>query len=310
VTRARGSKPRDVAASVKARLLAHARAHAEDFNALLIRYVLERLLYRLSMSRHASEFVLKGALLFVIWSARPHRATKDLDLLGSGTPDTQRLAAVFRELCQAPGDDGVTFEAGRVRAAPIREDAVYDGIRLTFVARLGNARVPVQVDVGFGDTTVPEPQMTELPTILSFPAPKLRVYARESAIAEKLHAMVERGFGNTRMKDYYDLWFLSSAYAFDGAILAAAVRATFERRQTAIPSSEPMGLSDEFATDEVKLGQWKAFLRRARLTNDPPPFEHLVAGLRLFLLPVLAAAASTEGFTRSWTVNGSWQALE
>lgn len=307
MTRKKGSPLRDVTASVKARLLQQARARGEDFNALLVRYVLERLLYRLSVSRHAAEFVLKGALLFVVWSDRPHRATRDLDLLGSGTADPSRLAAVFRELCQAPGDDGVTFDAATVVAAPIRADAVYDGIRLTFVASLGAAKVPVQVDVGFGDAIVPEPQSTLLPALLDFPAPRLRAYARESTIAEKLHAIVERGLGNTRMKDYYDLWFLSSRYEFEGPRLVAAAGATFARRQTVLPEAQPAGLTPQFATDEVKVAQWRAFLRRSRLTSDPPPFEVLLDGLRTFLLPVLRAARTQEAFTLTWRAAGPWQ---
>lgn len=307
MTRDKGSPLRDVAASVKARLLQRARAQHEDFNALLVRYTLERLLYRLSVSRYAPEFVLKGALLFVVWSARPHRATRDLDLLGSGTADPARLAGVFREICAIAGDDGVTFEGATIVAAAIREEAVDDGIRLTFVARLGTAKVPVQVDVGFGDKTVPEPQLTELPVLLDFPAPHVRAYARESTIAEKLHAMVERGLGNTRMKDYYDLWFLSCEYAFAGAVLTAAVRATFERRETPIPVVEPAGLSPAFATDAVKLQQWIAFLRRARLSNEPPPFEALVGALRAFLMPVLTAALESESSPGAWDRGGPWR---
>jgi hypothetical protein len=207
VTRKKGTQPSNVAHSVKVRLLQRAREDGEDFNSLLIRYVLERLLHRLGASYHAAEFVLKGALLFVAWSARPHRATKDLDLLGSGAPEPARLATIFRDICQVSTvDDGVTFLAETIVAEPIRENAIYDGIRLRFTALVGTAEIPVQVDVGFGDATTPEPQPMVLPVLLDFPAPKLRAYARESTIAEKLHALVELGLGNSRMKDFYDLW--------------------------------------------------------------------------------------------------------
>lgn len=231
--RKKGTPPTNVAHSAKVRLLQRAREDGEDFNALLVRYVLERLLYRLGASQHADEFVLKGALLFVVWSARPHRATKDLDLLGSGSAEPARLAGIFREVCQiATVDDGVAFLAETIVAEPIREDAVYDGIRLRFTAQLGTAEIPVQVDVGFGDATTPAPQPVVLPVLLvDFPPPRLRAYARESTIAEKLHAMVELGLANSRMKDYYDLWFLSTEFPFDGTVLANAVRATFNRRQ-------------------------------------------------------------------------------
>jgi len=308
VKRKKGEPPTNVAASVKARLLQRAREDGEDFNSLLVRYVLERLLYRIGASQHAGEFVLKGALLFVAWSARPHRATKDLDLLGSGVPEPARLAGIFREVCQVTAiDDGVTFLAETIVAEPIREDAVYDGIRLRFLAQLGTAEIPVQVDIGFGDATTPEPQPMVLPVLLDFPPPQLRAYAQESTIAEKFHAMVELGLGNSRMKDFYDLWFLSTEYSFDGKVLANAVRATFDRRQTALPHAEPVGLSDEFATDAVKLTQWTAFLRRARLRKEAPPLGQLVMALRAFLMPVVGAGAEPSAFGMTWRPGGPWE---
>jgi hypothetical protein len=308
VKRKKGAPPTNVAASVKARLLRRARDDGEDFNSLLVRYVLERLLYRLGASEHAGEFVLKGAVLFVVWSTRPHRATKDLDLLGSGTPEAARLAGIFRRVCQvAAVDDGVTFLDETIVAEPIREDAVYDGIRLRFIAQLGTAEIPVQVDVGFGDATTPEPQPMVLPVLLDFPPPRLRAYARESTIAEKFHAMVELGLGNSRMKDFYDLWFLSTEYSFDGKILANAVRATFERRQTALPATTPAGLSDEFATDSLKLTQWAAFLRRARLRKEAPPLDQLVVALRAFLSPIIRAAADLPASQMAWRPGGPWE---
>lgn len=149
----------------------------------------------------------------------------------------------------------------------------------------------MQVDVGFGDSTVPEPQLTELPTLLDYPAPKLRAYARESSIAEKLHAMVDLGLANTRMKDFYDIWFLATDYEFDGPLLVDAVAATFARRQTVPPAVEPVAFSEGFAADAAKLNQWAAFLRRARLRKLAPPFRDVISALRGFLMPVLEAAA-------------------
>ncbi|HKY36760.1 MAG TPA: nucleotidyl transferase AbiEii/AbiGii toxin family protein [Polyangiaceae bacterium] len=308
MTRKKGTPPSNVAHSVKARLLQRARRDGEDFNSLLVRYVLERLLYRLGVSPHANEFVLKGALLFVVWSNQAHRATKDLDLLGSGPPEPARLAQIFAEISEiAAPDDGVIFVVESIVAEPIREEAVYDGIRLRFAARLGNAEIPVQVDVGFGDTTVPEPQETELPALLDFPAPSLRAYARESSIAEKCHAMVELGLANTRMKDFYDLWFLATEYSFEGTVLAEAIQATFVRRRTVVPSDEPVALSNEFATDPAKLNQWTAFLRRARLRKQAPPLVQLIAVLRTFLMPVLRAATGTGAFDLRWQRGGPWE---
>jgi predicted nucleotidyltransferase component of viral defense system len=307
MTPPKGDLPKNVAASVKARLLHRARSDGEDFNALVVRYVLERLLYRLVASPHGKGFVLKGALLFVVWSGKPHRATKDVDLLGSGTPDPRRLERVFREVCVAEvPDDGLAFLKDTITAAPIREDAIYDGVRLRLVAMLGGGRVPVQVDVGFGDATTPAPMVTELPALLEYPPPRILAYARESAIAEKVHAMVHLGLANSRMKDYYDLWFLSRFYAFEGPVLARALRDTFARRGTAVSGEEPVGLSAAFAQDEAKVTQWKAFVRRSRLAEEVPSFEVVVAEVRRFVMPAFSVASETGAFGGQWPAAGPW----
>jgi hypothetical protein len=303
------SEPRkNVPASIKAQLLTLARTGAEDFNSVLTRYVLERFLYRLSLSPHSHEFLLKGALLFTVWSERPHRATKDIDLLGFGEPNLERLVAGFREVCATPvgADDGLTFNADSVRAEPIREQAFYDGIRVTLVAHLGSARIPVQVDVGFGDATSPSPEIVELPTLLNQPAPRLRAYRREVAIAEKLHAMVDLGLSNSRMKDYFDLWFLSVHFAFAGQDLATAVRSTFERRRTPIPTELPVALSHAFAGNASKLTQWQAFTRRTRLASEAPPLPTVVEALASFLGPVLQSLSKSDDFVAEWPPGGPW----
>lgn len=308
MTRPKSEPRKNVSASVKAQLLNLARTGAEDFNAVLTRYVLERLLYRLSISTHAHEFLLKGAILFTVWSQRPHRATKDIDLLGFGEPSLARLITGFREICSTTvvEDDGLTFDADSVRAEPIREQAFYDGIRVTFVAHLGSARIPVQVDVGFGDATSPSPEMVELPTLLAQPAPRLRAYRREVAIAEKLHAMVDLGLSNSRMKDYFDIWFLAVHFSFVGEELVTAVRSTFERRRTAVPAELPLGLRREFADDSGKLTQWQAFTKRTRLAAEAPPLPTVVETLAGFLGPVLKSLSVTGTFAGEWLPGGPW----
>lgn len=197
-----------VAASVRQRLLNLARERADDFNLLLTRYVHERLLYRLAHSPEVDRFVVKGATLFTLWSDLPHRSTRDLDLLGFGTPELARLESVFRSLSAiaVERDDGVVFDANTVRAHAIREQALYDGIRVEMMAHVGSARVRTQVDVGFGDAIVPAPALAIFPVLLDLPAPALRAYARETVVAEKLHAMADLGMANSRLKDYFDLW--------------------------------------------------------------------------------------------------------
>lgn len=243
-------KPTNTAASVKARLLNIARERGEDFNLLLIRFIQERLLYRLSKSKHAGDFVLKGAALFTVWGGEPHRPTKDIDLLAHGEASTDRLRQVFADICRVKvTDDGLLFEPESVTAEVIREDAIYDGVRLTISVRIGTGRTSIQVDVGFGDAVVPAPRKIEYPTFLEMPAPKLRAYAPETVVAEKLEAMVQLGMANSRMKDFYDIAYMSQTFDFDGPRLAKAVRATFGRRGTAIPTGTPLALTTEFAGD-------------------------------------------------------------
>ncbi len=276
-----------VAQSVRQRLLNRSRETGEDYNLLLTRYAVERLLYRLSQSEHVDAFVLKGALLFTVWTGAMHRPTRDLDLLGFGEPSEDRLVGVFRSVCdQAVDDDGMSFDANSVTATPIRDEHAYAGIRLRLATKLGNARLNLQVDVGFGDVVTPEARTEAYPTLLDQPAPRLLVYSPESVIAEKLETMVSLGMANSRMKDFYDTWVLLQQFELDDTVLAAAIRATFERRRTAIPSSVPLALTGEFAGDPDKQRQWVGFLTRSGL-----PHTHELAAvvhtIRDRLLPLL-----------------------
>lgn len=285
---------KDVAASVRARLLNLARTEGEDFQRLLIRFANGRLLYRLANSPHSAEFVLKGATLFTLWLGRPHRATRDLDLLGRGTPDIARLIAVFREVCAVTSpEDGLVFDLDSIRGEPIREEARYLGVRVVISAALAGARISLQVDVGMGDATVPAPVAVEIPGLLDLPGASLRAYRRETVVAEKLEAIVVLGLPNSRMKDYYDLDLLRRTFPFDD-VLVEAVLATFDRRATPLPETLPFGLSDEFATDGGKQVQWAAFLRKAGAQGGPELAE-AVAGLREWLWPVIVAARGRRG---------------
>lgn len=296
----------NTAHSVKDRLLKLSKERGEDFNFVLVRYGLERLLYRLSRSSHAEQFVLKGAMLFTVWAQHPHRATKDLDLHGVGSPEMERLAEVFRDVCATDvEDDGLSFDPKSVSATRIKEDAEYEGVRVTLSGKLGSARIAVQIDVGFGDAISPAPAMTEFPTLLDQPSPRVRAYPRETVVAEKLHAIVYLGMANSRMKDFFDLWFLCREFAFDGPRLVQAIRATFERRATALPEGVPPGLTESFATDATKQTQWKAFLRRSRVTDDDHTLQEVVATISPFLLPALQAARE-DGALSEWPPGGPW----
>lgn len=280
---------KDHARSVRARLLERARREGDDFQRLLVRFAIERLLYRLSASDHSADFVLKGATLFTLWMGKPHRATKDLDLLGRGNPDLDRLVAVFRDIASVTClEDGMLFDVEGVTGAHIRMEAVYAGVRVVVPCDLAGARFKVQVDIGFGDAVVPSPHVVEFGSLLDLPRPRIQAYAPESVVAEKLEALVVLGITTSRMKDLYDLDWIRRSFAFDEA-LVAAVAATFLRRGTPIPSSLPVGLSDEFAADAVKQTQWRAFLVKAGGERELDLGE-VVAALRAWLWPVLELA--------------------
>lgn len=298
---------RNVAASIRARLLNKARAEKLDFNLLLTRYALERALYRLSISEQRGQFLLKGALLFDIWFDVPHRPTHDADLLGFGSAGIPRLEDLFREISQIASDDGIVFQAASVKAAEIRKEANYAGVRVTMLGLLDGARCPVQIDIGFGDAVTPAPENVQYPVMLDgMPPPQLRAYPRYTVVAEKLEAMVKLGILNSRMKDYFDLWILARRSDFDGVVLAQAIRATFERRGTALPTGLPLGLADEFAMHEQKNLQWSGFQRKNAL--EPMTLAAVINALREFLLPVLAALAAGNGFDHQWHAGAGWNA--
>jgi hypothetical protein len=252
---------RNIAASVRQRLLNASRARREDFQVTLTRYAIERLLYRLSKSAHREQFIIKGAMLFSAWNEVPHRPTRDLDLLSFGTSDIPRLEGMFREIVNTEVEpDGLEFFAESVRGGRIKEDQEYEGVRLSIQARLEHARLSLQIDIGFGDAVTPAPEEIEYPTLLAdLPAPRLRAYSRYSVVAEKFQAMVMLGIANTRMKDFFDVWTLAGSFNFDGRVLCQAMKMTFERRETEIPSTAPLALTPEFYEDRTKQSQWEHF---------------------------------------------------
>lgn len=278
-----------LARSVQVRLARHAKEIGVDPNLVLTRYAVERFLYRLSRSAHAERFVLKGALLLLAWLGETLRPTRDADLLGFGELSDDVLVKIFREVCSAEVEpDAATFLPDSARVAPIREEDAYGGRRVKLQARVGAARLTVQVDIGIGDAVTPAPRWLEYPSLLDLPRPRLRVYPRETVLAEKLHAMVFLGARNSRMKDYFDVRALLREEEMESGLLARAIAATFARRRTALPEGIPGALSDGFARDETKRTQWRAFLRKNRIKG--PPLEEVVAEIRTGLAEPLARA--------------------
>lgn len=295
------------AQSVKARLLQLSVATGEDYQRLLTRYGIERLLYRLSQSAHAGQFILKGAMLFRLWDEMPFRPTRDLDLLGFNPDESERLRAVFADLCALEVEpDGIVFDATTINVEAIREEARYHGQRVKLVGLLERTRLRLQIDVGFGDAVVPAPELVEFPPLLDYPAPQLRAYRRETVVAEKLEALVQHGLANSRVKDLVDLWHLARHTAFEGGVLCDAIAATFERRETAIPA-EPPALTAEFTDSPLQQQLWQGFLARTDLTEATPPFAEVMAFLAEFLLPPLRTLAEGRPFDGTWEPGGPWR---
>jgi predicted nucleotidyltransferase component of viral defense system len=280
---------KNIGASIRARLLNIAKRKGQDFNLILTRYAIERLLYRLSVSPHADRFVLKGATLLMTWLDEPHRGTRDLDLLGFGDSDPDAMLAIFRDIFAVPAEDGVAFDIDQLRVARIREELPYGGLRLTSFATISGARLKISVDIGFGDSLEPGDEMLDLPVLLDMPAPRLRGYARETVIAEKFQAMVALGLANTRMKDFHDIWVLSRTFDFTDDRLARAIAATFQRRGTPVPTDAPEALTAHFGSEPQKREQWRAFVEDVAL--DPGDLEKVIADIAAFLMPHARAAA-------------------
>lgn len=278
----------NLAASIRQRLLNRARQEQVTFDAVLNRFGRERLLYRIGISEYRDQFLLKGAMLFALWYDMPHRPTRDMDLLGFGPGELFVLERVFREITQQPVDDGLRFSE-TVQSEEIRKEANYAGARVTLVATLEKARIPLQVDVGFGDLVTPAAEQIDYPVLLEdLNSPSLGAYPVYTVVAEKLQAIVSLGMVNSRLKDYFDLQVLLEREELDELVLAEAVRLTFAVRSTPLPQQMPLGLSGEFAEDQDKQGQWRAFLQRNEL--DDVPLPQVVAQLREWLMPVLLRA--------------------
>jgi hypothetical protein len=299
----------NVSESVKARLLNLRTTSGDNYNELLVRFCLERLLYRLSISVHRDRFILKGAMLFALWQGFMHRRTKDLDLLGFGDPSPETAAAIFKEIAAqtVPVDDGVVFDQATVEAATIKAQDEYVGARLGLCAFIGKARIQLQIDVGYGDAITPEPEEKSYPTLLDFPCPILRCYAPETSLAEKFEAVVNLGLLNSRMKDYFDFWVIGRRFAFDGAVMAETIRNTFSRRGTPVPTATPAGFSEAFWADAVKQMAWRAFWKKAVVQSPVIELEAVSDFAASLLVPPAIAAAQNLPFLRLWKPGGPWE---
>jgi predicted nucleotidyltransferase component of viral defense system len=272
--------------SIQARLLNYSRVNKREYGQVLTMFALERLLYRLGQSKHSENFLLKGALLFDLWFDVPLRPTRDIDLLGFGLAELPHVVGVFEDLCRLKVADGMDYKTESIQADEIRKQANYAGIRVSLLALLGNSRISIQVDIGYGDAVTPAPEEAVYPVLLDdLPAPKLRVYPMYTVVAEKFETLVSLGIANTRMKDYFDLWVLRQQGKFDNELLRTAIAETFLRRGKPLPKGVPVGLSDEFSGDVQKQRQWLVFLKKNQLASLD--LGVLIVGLRAWLMPLI-----------------------
>lgn len=305
----RDPKLKNIPASIRQKLLNLARERNEDFGLILTKYGLERILFRISKSKYQQIFILKGALLFELWTKERHRPTRDADFMVRGDNSPERFVQIFREISAIElEDDGLRFDPKTVEAERIKEDADYEGVRVTFTAFLEKAQIPIQVDIAFGDTITPGPVQTDYPTLLDLPSPHLLAYPRETVVSEKLEAMVKLGIANSRMKDFHDLHTLSNAFEFDGKTLTSAVRATFKQRGTDLPlEGVPLAFTQEFYDDENKVKQWNAFCNKNKPYVQQTEFRDIIARLESFLVPVISSAQQERVLTSTWTPAHAWQ---
>ncbi|MFC2158721.1 nucleotidyl transferase AbiEii/AbiGii toxin family protein [Acidobacteriota bacterium] len=298
---------KNISASVHQRLLNKAMEASRPFNELLQHFAIERFLYRLSKSPHSNKFILKGALMFSVWGGSVSRLTKDIDFLGNIDNSPDVIVAAMKDVCITKVEaDGVDFNSETVTTDRITEGADYEGVRVRIQGSLGNARVAIQVDIGFGDLVVPHPKQIIYPRLLDFPSPELSGYSMESTIAEKFHAMVNLGVLNSRMKDFYDIWMLSRVFDFSGKIQAEAIKTTFDNRKTPIIVN-PVVFNSSFSKEMDKIGQWKGFISKAKLSNVPEDFMNVVAQIKMFIEPLVAALSEEQGFRGTWKAPGPWQ---
>lgn len=293
--------------SVHQRLLNKAREAGRPFNEVLQYYAMEKFLLRMSKLPNAEDFVLKGALLLRATGISEIRPTRDIDVLKYGSSTIADIEEIFAECCRIEIEgDGLNFDPDSVEGEEIRAQEAYDGVRVKVRGNLGNARLTIQIDLGFGDVITPGPLWVEYPTILDKDRPRIRAYTLESSIAEKYQAMVNLDMANGRMKDFYDIYFLSEHQSFEGQHLQKAITETFERRDTDIPQDIPTGLTKRFYENEDKEGMWKAFIDKISDEQMPRELKEVVKRIRKFLWPVTEAINNGSNFTQTWGQQSEW----
>jgi predicted nucleotidyltransferase component of viral defense system len=297
---------KNVAASVRSRLLNIARQTGKPFEGVLVLYGLERFLFRLSRSAHKGNFILKGGLLLMGLGFPQARPTRDIDLAGTIPGDIDSLSQAIQEIGRIACDDGLVYDFTDMSYEVMSSDSEYPGARVKFIAQLGQARIPIQIDIGFGDEVVPAPKEMEFPTLLDMEPPLVKSYSLETIIAEKFEAALDLAELNSRMKDFYDIWGLSRRFPFKGKLLQEAIVATCTRRRTTIRSDAEI-FSNDFSDRPEKRAQWKAFINKGMMGDAPEDFVTLMSDIRTFLFPIAQASEYGQSFQGSWPEGGPWK---
>ncbi|RAK08173.1 putative nucleotidyltransferase component of viral defense system [Halanaerobium saccharolyticum] len=289
---------KNLAASVLGRLKNISKELNLPYNLVMQLFVQERLLYRLSLTEYKDNFLLKGGLLLYSMTEFKGRPTKDIDFLLRGKSNkAQNIEKIIKEIANVKVNDGVRFKSSEIKSQSITEGAEYKGQRIKLIALMGQARIHLQIDIGFGDIVVPEAVNIRYPSLLDFDPPEINAYSLESVIAEKFEAMVSLALLNSRMKDFYDIYTLMKKKDYNGDILKQAVLQTFNTRGTNF-DEDLIIFSEDFKNDQQKIKQWQLFLKRMNKNNIS--FESVIENIKKFLKPIYEAIYNNENFNQIW----------
>jgi len=299
---------KNIEASVKAQLQNKAKETNRPFSEVLQYFGMERFLYRVSQSKYADKFILKGALMFIVWHVPERRTTLDIDFLAQYDNQVASIEKMIKDVCKIDVvSDGLIFDPKNVKGQRIKEDADYEGIRVKFLGLLERSRIPMQIDMGFGDSIYPKPKIIEYPVILDFPKPKLKGYPAESVVSEKFEAMVKLGILNSRMKDFYDIWLVMRQFDFDGVQLLEALKRTFKNRKTSLPQRSPLFAEEIYDEKSDRQTLWKAFLKKGDVKHVPEKLNTIAREIEKFLVKPLVAINKGIGFNEKWKTPGLWK---
>jgi len=299
---------KNIQVSIRARLQNKAKETNRPFSEILQYYGMERFLYRVSRSKYADRFILKGALMFTVWQVPERRTTLDIDFSARYDNQIVSIERMIKDVCRVfVIPDGLIFDPQTVKGQRIREDVDYEGVRIKFRGFLERSRIAMQIDVGFGDVIYPKPRVIDYPVILDFPKPHLRGYPVESVVSEKFETMVKLGLLNSRMKDFYDIWLMMRRFDFNGSKFSEALKRTFSHRKTLLPKYRPLFAEEIYDDKSDRQILWKAFLKKGNIKHAPEKLSTTAREIEEFLNKPLDAIEKRQKFGKEWRMPGQWK---